>query len=148
MILLQGALMNDNSTPLAMIPAHEDTEILDSLSDYLDDNNLSPNFTDSNSSEYNEELFHAHCQAISEIGMLLAAAAFSDDEKYTKISRKISFESRKDSAPIKDLRFHFLNHRDELDFPNIAETVGLEFNPEVFEQRIQQFIEYYKLVSQ
>lgn len=76
-------------------------------------------------------------KGISEMAMLFAGAAVTDDEaEFVKMRRRILFEARKDDEDTKQLRHYYLQNHWKVDMSPVINT---EEDMARYEERVRQF---------
>lgn len=91
--------------------------------------------------EKDETFYQAMSKALNEMAMLIAAAAVLDDSaEFNKRRKLVLFEARADSSDVRELRLHYLHHRNEVDMERLLR--GDEEKAR-FDSRLQSFLQDY-----
>lgn len=81
-------------------------------------------------------------KALSEMAMLIAGAAVIDDDaEFSKMRRRILFESRSDKPELTSLRLYYLNNRHAVDMDSVIDD---EESRKRFEARLIEFLGDYR----
>lgn len=81
-------------------------------------------------------------KTLSEIAMLIASAAVSDeDAQFLKISRKIMADVKNDTPEVREMRLFYLNNREAVDMEPLIDG---DDEQQRFDSRLQLFLEDYQ----
>lgn len=92
--------------------------------------------------ESDKDFYMLMGKTLSEMAMLIASAAVSDEEaQFVKIRRKILFESRQDQGAVREMRLFYLNNRQAVDMDPLIDGDDEQHR---FDSRLQSFLEDYE----
>lgn len=120
----------------------DDVQLEEALSEYADtlDDSARKAFI---AKLHDDKDFHVNMgKALSEMAMLIAGAAVIDDEsEYSRLRRKVLFESRQDDEGVFTMRIYYLNNRHAVEMEAILDG---DDEKSRYEERMQSFLDDYK----